>query len=147
MRTVDVERTIAAPIDDVFEWLSDVSNYQRVPLVRRVTLVRPGDVAEHGVGAVRMFVAPFMRVSQEITQYDPPRSVRYRTLHSTPRMRYQTGELTFREVRGGTRVVWHMEFEVGAPVLRWAWTLLLALGTTMGLNLVLSTADRELRNA
>ena len=84
MRTVDVERTINAPIDDVFEWLTDITNYQRVPFIRRVTLVRPGAVIEHGVGAVRLVVTPLLRMQQEVVEFERPRKLRYRNLSSFP---------------------------------------------------------------
>ncbi|MQY30341.1 SRPBCC family protein [Nocardia aurantia] len=145
MRTMDIERTIAAPIDDVFDWLSDVTNYQRVPFIRRVTLVRPGSVAEHGVGAVRLIVTPAWRVTQEITEYDPPKWVRYRNLDSFPPQFHQDGNLTFTELPDGTRVRWHTEFEVSTPIFGPVYTLLLVAGFAMGLRLVLGTADRELR--
>ncbi|MBF6330471.1 SRPBCC family protein [Nocardia transvalensis] len=147
MRTVDLERTIQAPIADVFEWLTDATNFQRVPLIRRVTLVRPGNVAEHGVGAVRLLVTPLMRVTEEIVEYDPPRLMRYKILNAFPPLRFQDGSLTFTEVENGTRVRWHSEFEVAAPIFGGPWTLALQPLVALGIRLVLSTADHELRRS
>ncbi|MGV9675301.1 SRPBCC family protein [Nocardia sp. NPDC003482] len=145
MRTLDLERTIQAPIADVFEWLSDATNYQRVHLIRRVTLVRPGDVAEHGVGAVRLIVTPLVRVTVRIVEYEPPRLVRYQLLKSVPPLRYQDGFLAFAESGAGTRVHWHARFEVAAPLFGGQWTLALAPIMSLGVRGVLARADFELR--
>jgi len=145
MRTVLIERTIRAPVADVFDWVTDATNYQRVPVIRRVTLVRPGNIAEHGIGAVRLLVTPFVRVTEEIVEYDPPRMMRYKLLSSYPRLRYQDGCMTFSEIKGGTRVRWKSEFEVAAPILASLWTLAMAPIVVVGIRSVLATADRELR--
>ncbi|MCM6775083.1 SRPBCC family protein [Nocardia sp. CDC159] len=146
MRTVDLERTIQAPIADVFDWLTDATNYQRILLIRRVTLVRPGDVAEHGVGAVRLLVTPLMRITEEIVEYDPPRLMRYRILHSVPPLRSQDGFLAFAAAAGGgTRVHWHTQFEVAAPLFSGPWTLALQPIVALGIRSVLARADHELR--
>jgi Polyketide cyclase / dehydrase and lipid transport len=145
MRTVKLERIIRAPADDVFEWISDVTNFQRVPLIWRVTLVRPGDVAEHGVGAVRLLVTPLVRVTQEIIEYEPPRLIRHKLLGSTPALRHHDGCIMFDEVPGGTRVRWISEFEVAAPLFADMWTMAYAPMVSAGIRAVLATAACELR--
>ncbi|APA95492.1 SRPBCC family protein [Nocardia seriolae] len=147
MRTVDVERNIAAPQSDVFEWLTDVTNYQRVPLVRRVTLVRPGDTAGNGVGAVRLVVTPLLRLTEEIVAYDPPRMMRYRLLNSVPPLRHQEGSIGFEPCGAGTRVRWSSTFEIAAPILAPVWTRLFLPVVRGGFVMVLRTAERELRGA
>ncbi|MBB5914554.1 uncharacterized protein YndB with AHSA1/START domain [Nocardia transvalensis] len=145
MRTVDLERTIQAPVGDVFDWVTDATNLQRAPFVRRVTLVRPGNVAEHGVGAVRLVVTPMLRMTEEIVEYDPPRFLRYRSLNSFPPLRSQDGSLWFDEVEDGTRVRWHAQFEVAAPLFADMYTAALAPMVAIGIHSVLATAERELR--
>ncbi|MFI6868172.1 SRPBCC family protein [Nocardia sp. NPDC050406] len=143
MRAVEVERTIAAPITDVFDWLTDVTNFQRVPMVRRVTLVRPGNTNGNGVGAVRLIVTPLMRLTEEITEYTPPTQVRYRILNAIPRLRHQDGTVDFTEVPEGTHVRWHSTFEVSrGSALSTHVFLPMIRG---GFHMVLSTAARELR--
>ncbi|MGH8882987.1 MAG: SRPBCC family protein, partial [Stackebrandtia sp.] len=82
MRTLDVERIVRAPRADVFDWIADATNYQRVPAIRRVTPVRPGNISEHGIGAVRLVVTPLLRLTEEVIDYEAPRSFRYRVLKS-----------------------------------------------------------------
>lgn len=143
MRAVEVERTIAAPITDVFDWLTDVSNFQRVPMVRRVTLVRPGNTNGNGVGAVRLIVTPLMRLTEEIIEYTPPTQVRYRILNAVPRLRHQDGTLDFAEVPDGTHVRWHTTFEVSRGSLLSTRVFLPMIRG--GFLMVLNTAARELR--
>ncbi|WP_024802101.1 SRPBCC family protein [Nocardia sp. BMG51109] len=145
MRTVDLERTIQAPVDDVFDWLTDATNFQRAIWVRRVTLVRPGNVAEHGVGAVRLIVTPLLRVTEEIVEYDPPRTLGYRRLTAFPPLHSQDGRLSFDEVEDGTRVRWHAQFGVAAPFFDDMYTMALAPLVVLGIRSVLATAARELR--
>ncbi|SUA73530.1 Polyketide cyclase / dehydrase and lipid transport [Nocardia otitidiscaviarum] len=144
MRGVEVERTIPAPITDVFDWLTDVTNFQRVPWIRRVTLVRPGDTNGNGVGAVRLIVTPLMRLTEEIVEYTPPTRVRYRVLSSVPRLRTQDGKLELSEHAEGTLVNWYSTFEVDnrCPKLSTCAYLPLVRG---GFHLVLRTATKELR--
>ncbi|WP_067673462.1 SRPBCC family protein [Nocardia miyunensis] len=145
MRTVKLERTIRAPLADVFEWLTDATNFQRVPIIRRVTLVRPGNVVEHGVGAVRLLVTPLVRVTEEIVEYEPPRLIRYKLLGSYPPMRAQDGCLEFKETEDGAWIRWTAHFEVGAPLFADLWTAGMAPMVVGGIRSVLSTAERELR--
>ncbi|WP_067574621.1 SRPBCC family protein [Nocardia acidivorans] len=145
MRTVDVERTIRAPLPDVFDWLTDATNYQRVPMVRRVTLVRPGDTAGHGAGAVRLIVTPLIRLTEEIVEYRPQQLMRYRLLKSVPPLRHQDGFIAFKEVSAGTRVRWFSTFEIASPIMPGLCTALFLPTIRAGFLMVLRTAERELR--
>jgi hypothetical protein len=145
MHTVDRELLIRAPIDDVFEWLTDATNFQRSPFVRRVTLVRPGDVAEHGVGAVRLLVSTLMRTTEQIVEYDPPHLLRTKTLNSFPPLMRQNGCMTFSEMEGGTQVHWESQFEVPTKFFGDLWEVILMPFVSMGIGTVLQTADSELR--
>ncbi|MRH86995.1 SRPBCC family protein [Nocardia sp. SYP-A9097] len=147
MRTVDVERTIPAPLPDVFDWLTDTTNYQRVPFVRRVTLVRPGHTTGHGEGAVRLIVTPMIRLTEEIVEYRPQEIIRYRLLKSIPPLRHQDGFISFRQVSRGTRVRWFSTFEIAAPMLAGLCTAVTLPIIRAGFIMVMRTAERELRGA
>ncbi|MCP2275352.1 Uncharacterized conserved protein YndB, AHSA1/START domain [Nocardia amikacinitolerans] len=144
MHTVDIERTIRAPITDVFDWLTDATNYRRVPVVRRVTLIRPGDVHCHGRGAVRVVVTPLLRLTEEIVEYRPPTLLRYRITRSTPPLRHDEGFMAFRSVPEGTRVRWFSRFEVVSPVLPGVCTLAMVAVVSSGFQLALDCAQGEL---
>lgn len=145
MRTLDLVRTVRAPRGDVFDWIADATNYQRLPAVRRVTPVRPGNVSEHGIGSVRLVVTPLLRFTEEIVDYDPPRFFRYRVLKSFPPLGHQIGDVTFDDHPSGTRVHWKSQFEFATPVFAAAWTMALLPLVYLGLHSALSTAEKELR--
>ena len=125
MLTVSVERVVAAPLGDVFEWLSDASNYTRSRFVLHERLVRPGDDAAYGIGAVRQLTWAFGWFRERITAYRPPHEFRYLVERSVPPLRHEGGRVTFTEVPGGTRVHWTTTVELRLPVAAVAATRLL----------------------
>lgn len=116
MQTVTVERTVMAPVADVFERLSDASNYTRSMYVMRERLSEPGKDAPYGLGAIRQLTWIFGWFRERITAYDPPDEFHYLVERSFPPVRHEDGRLTFTEVPGGTRVVWTTTVEMRLPI-------------------------------
>jgi hypothetical protein len=104
--TVSVERVVTAPLADVFDWLSASSNYTRSRFVLHERLVRRGEDAAYGCGAVRQLTWVFGWFRERITAYRPPHEFRYLVERSLPPLRHEGGRVTFTEVPGGTRVHW-----------------------------------------
>lgn len=125
MLTVSVERVVAAPLSDVFEWLSDASNYTRSRFVLHERLVRRGEDAAYGFGAVRQLTWVFGWFRERITAYRPPHEFRYLVERSVPPLRHEGGRVTFTEVPGGTRVHWTTAVELRLPIAAAAATRLL----------------------
>ncbi|MGK5545116.1 SRPBCC family protein [Streptomyces sp. URMC 127] len=117
METVVVERTIDAPVDEVFAWLTTTTNYTASPLVVRCRLTRRGEGAPYGTGAVRshLWVVGWFR--ERITRYEPPYATEYVVDRSLPPSRHELGRMTFTETDGGTLVRWTTRAEVRVPVL------------------------------
>jgi hypothetical protein len=103
---VTVEKTIPAPIDEVFDWLATTTNYTRSGWVLRARLARPGFGAPYGVGAVRLHTWTIGWFRERITAYEAPHSFDYLVERSVPAARHEGGRMTFSEVPGGTRVQW-----------------------------------------
>jgi len=116
MQTITVERTIAAPIERVFDWCATTTNWQSSKWVLRNKLVMPGRAAPYGVGAVRLHTWLVGRFYERITSYDPPHSYRYIVDRGLPPSRHDGGSMTFTEVPGGTDVVWSTSVEVAVPI-------------------------------
>jgi hypothetical protein len=116
METIIVERVIAAPIEQVFNWCATTTNYERTVWVLRDTLARPGDGAPYGVGAIRLHTWLVGRFHERVTSYDPPNSFDYVVDRSLPPSRHEGGTMTFTTVPGGTTVVWSSTVEVGVPI-------------------------------
>ena len=116
MLTVSVERVVAAPLADVFDWLSDARNYTRSRFVLHERLVRRGEDAAYGLGAVRQLTWVFGWFRERITAYRPPHEFRYLVERSVPPLRHEGGRVTFTEVPGGTRVHWTTTVELRLPI-------------------------------
>ena len=108
MVQIHVERTIAAPPDQVFAWLADPANLTTAPLLLQAGWAN--GVSEPRVGAVRRAVATGMWFREEITAYDPPRSYSYLIINSVPAFDHEGGTLTFTPAPGGTHVDWDSRY-------------------------------------
>ncbi|MEU5001749.1 SRPBCC family protein [Streptomyces sp. NPDC021622] len=117
METMTVERVIAAPVEEVFAWLTTTTNYTRSPLVVRCRLTRRGESAPYGVGAVRSHLWLIGWFRERITRYEPPYATEYVVERSLPPARHEIGRMTFAEVDGGTLVRWTTRAEIGVPLL------------------------------
>lgn len=126
METVVVERVIAAPLEQVFDWCADTTNYERSRWVLRDKLVTPGQGAPYGAGAIRRHTWLIGHFHERITRYDAPHSFDYVVDRSFPPARHEGGSMTFTATSGGTRVVWTTTSEVSVPLLAGPVTRLLA---------------------
>ncbi|MFI9205018.1 SRPBCC family protein [Streptomyces sp. NPDC053048] len=117
METMTVERFIAAPVGDVFAWLTTTTNYTRSSLVLRCRLTRRGQDAPYGVGAVRSHLWLIGWFRERITHYDAPHATEYVVERSLPPARHELGRMTFTETDGGTLVRWTTRAGIPVPLL------------------------------
>jgi hypothetical protein len=144
MKTVSMRRTIAAPIDEVFDWLVDGTNWASVPgmIYSRVS---PADGPEpHGVGSVREFATWASKGTEVITAFERPHHMGYRALSTIPPSQHEGGSITLQEVPGGTEVFWTSTGRLKAPVLSDSLTRLFAPLIKMGMVNVTRAAERAL---
>ncbi|MFI9407770.1 SRPBCC family protein [Nocardia sp. NPDC052316] len=123
METIVVERTIDAPLEEVFDWCATTTNYERTAWVLRDKLTRPGDGAAYGVGAIRRHTWLIGRFDERITSYDRPHSFEYVVDRSFPPIPHKGASMTFTTVPGGTRVVWTTAIDANPLVGRIARTV------------------------
>jgi hypothetical protein len=128
MQTISVEKIVAATGTETFEWFADASNYTRSRFVVRTRLVRRGQDAAYGLGAVRELTWVFGWFRERIVEYQAPREFSYLVERSIPPVRHEGGRLTFTEVPDGTRVRWTTTVEVGLPFAAAAVTRVLSWG-------------------
>ena len=93
MVEIHLERTIAAPVDQVFDWLADPANLAAAPLVLKAGYAK--DSPGPGAGAVREVVGLGTWFREEITAYDRPNSYSYLIVRSFPPFDHEGGTLTF----------------------------------------------------
>ena len=77
MATVNVERTIPAPIEAVFDVISDHAGYSRFPGIQSSELVREGEAEPNGLGALRRIRSRPLRFEEEITRFERPSRMDY----------------------------------------------------------------------
>lgn len=104
MVEIHLERTIAAPVDQVFDWLADPANLAAAPLVLKAGYAK--DSSGPGAGAVREVVGLGTWFREEITAYDRPHSYSYLIVRSFPPFDHEGGTLTFTPSGDGTHVDW-----------------------------------------
>jgi uncharacterized protein YndB with AHSA1/START domain len=104
MVEIRLEKTIDAPVEQVFDWLADPANLAAAPLALRGRWAKGS--SGPGAGAVREVLAVGTWFREEITAYDRPRSYSYLIVRSFPPFNHEGGALTFTASGDGTRVDW-----------------------------------------
>ncbi|MFC8047878.1 SRPBCC family protein [Nocardia sp. NPDC057353] len=146
METIEVDRVIAAPVDEVFAWLADAGNYPRAGVVLRAWLTAPGVDAPFGRDAVRTLIWVIGWFRERITAYRPPHEFEYLVERSFPPARHEGGRLTCTAVPGGTAVVWTTIAELRVPFGAGVLTRAVAKPViSFAFGRVLAAADRALR--
>ena len=104
MVEIHLERTIAAPVDQVFDWLADPANLAAAPVALKAGYAK--DSLGPGSGMVREVVGLGTWFREEITAYDRPHSYSYLIVRSFPPFNHEGGTLTFTASGDGTHVDW-----------------------------------------
>jgi len=104
MVQIHLGKTIAAPMDEVFQWLADPASLATAPLVIKAGWAK--DSSGTGAGAVREVTGVGTWFREEITAYDPPHSYTYLIVRSFPAFNHDGGTLTFTPSGNGTHVDW-----------------------------------------
>jgi hypothetical protein len=88
-----VERTIAASAERVFDWLADPANLTAAPVILKVRWVNGS--SGPGEGALREAIGLGGWFREQITAYDRSRAYSYRVVRSIPPLNHEGGTLTF----------------------------------------------------
>lgn len=123
MQHIEVERTIAAPIEKVWERYTDHVGWSRWAGLGKVVLEREGVPAPNGVGCVRVIGSGMTAAYEEVVSFEPPHRMSYRVVRGGIPIRDHLGEVEFTAVDGGTHVRWRCRFESRVPfvggLLQW----------------------------
>src|SRR5882672_8021981 len=93
MVEIHVEKTIHAPVDEVFDWLADPVSLAAAPLVLKAGWAK--DSAGPGAGAVREVTGIGAWFREEITAYDRPQSYTYPIVPAFPALNHDRRTPTF----------------------------------------------------
>lgn len=105
---------IEAPIDDVWNVLADHEGMTRWSAFKSVTRVVDGAPDADGRGAERVLKGPGGTLTEQIVEWNPPRSMRYRVIQGSPVVCHQ-GEIALATVGRATDVTWSIRFRPKIP--------------------------------
>src|SRR5205807_3852248 len=106
---------IDAPVETVFDVLSDHRGYSAITPLRASTLEREGAPDPNGVGAIRRLELAGPPIREEITEYERPRVLAYKALSGVPAKQH-LGMVRLSERSGGTILTWHIDSTPKLPV-------------------------------
>ena len=143
MATIEIERTLAAPIEGVFEVISDHAAYTRFPGVTGAKLLREGDSEPNGLGAVReITLAGRIRFAERITAFERPVRMDYLIMEVNVPLDHEGGSITLAPAAGGTTVVWRSTFTTPVPLVGRPLGAVMARVFRRGFNNLLSETER-----
>jgi uncharacterized protein YndB with AHSA1/START domain len=132
MRTIHVTRTIPAAPEAVFDRLADHANYERFRPIHASRLLREGDPAPNGVGAVREIKVRPLRFEEEITAYERPTQLDYLIVKLNVPFEHHSGSIRLTPDGDGTHVDWRSSYTVPTPIVgglqEMVWQPILARG-------------------
>ena len=111
---VEAVHVSTATPEQLWRWLADASSWNRWTKLTTTRLVREGVPAPDGVGAIRHFGRAGGSSREEVVAFDPPHHFAYILLRGLPIANYRS-DVTLTPVPGGTRIVWHSEFDAKYP--------------------------------
>ena len=118
MFSISVQRTIDKPIAEVFQILSDHTNYSQFKAVDKSRLIKGGKDELNGLGAVREIQAAGATLHEKIVAFEPPYLLGYIITYSKPLpYKHELGEIKLTEVAGKTQVQWRSQGHITIPLL------------------------------
>jgi uncharacterized protein YndB with AHSA1/START domain len=152
MHEIEVLDQIRAPIETVFEALSDHERFFRGHGVRSCVVTTPGTTEKNGLGAVRTIEAFGQRFAEEVIRFERPTRFDYRIRSVTMfgrklPMKHELGWIELSEGKGGTKVAWRSRFTVGVPLIGDRIARLAASGAERAFRGLMKQAKRELESA
>ncbi|MCZ4493499.1 MAG: MxaD family protein [Conexibacter sp.] len=117
-RSIRVERRLHASPEAVFAIIADHARYDRFDGIRRSRLVRSGDPAPNGLGAVRWIWIGPLRFEEEVTAFEPARRLDYviRDVRPLP-FRHEGASIRLAPDGPGTHAVWTTSFDIPIPIV------------------------------
>ena len=144
MQTITVTRTIKAPIEKVFELLSDHANYVQFGGLKASKLLREGNTEKNGVGALRLIDAGALWFEEEITAFERPTRMDYVIRRSRPPIDHEGGSVRLKATPAGTEVIWTSTLRFKLPLVGNLLTRLAAPKLGQAFGGMLKSVERKL---
>lgn len=107
---IELTQTTTAAPEQVWRWLADGGSWSSWTRLSSTELEREGVPEPDGVGAVRKFGRAGRFSREEVVVFEPPHRFAYVLLDGLPIRNYRS-DVTLTPEAGGTRIVWHSEFD------------------------------------
>lgn len=135
---------VAAPIETVFDVLTDHQNYSRLTPLRSSTLERRGAPEPNGVGAIRVLRLAGPPIREEVTSFQRPTRFAYRMLSGAP-VKDHTGTVELSTRGGHTDLLWRVETTPRIPVPDAVWAAIVKPVINQLLKGVVKESTRKAR--
>jgi uncharacterized protein YndB with AHSA1/START domain len=145
MASFTLQSTIAAPIELVFDVLTDHRGYSKLTPLRSSTLEREGEPAPNGIGAVRVLKLAGPPIREEVTEFDAPSRFAYKMLSGAP-VKSHTGTVELSSSgTSSTDVVWRVDSTPSIPVPAAVWAAAVRPAINLLLRGVVKESERRAR--
>jgi uncharacterized protein YndB with AHSA1/START domain len=145
MASFTLQSTVAAPIELVFDVLTDHRGYSKLTPLRSSTLEREGEPAPNGIGAVRVLKLAGPPIREEVTEFDAPSRFAYKMLSGAP-VKSHTGTVELASSgAASTDVVWRVDSTPSIPVPAAVWAAAVRPVINLLLRGVVKESERRAR--
>lgn len=110
-----IVRTTSAPIEAVFDRLTDHANYKNMSPLRSSELLRPGSPEPNGVGAVRRMGLIGPMQTEEIILFERPTRFGYQLRSGLP-VRDHVGTVELAQTEAGTDITYSVRSTPSLPI-------------------------------
>jgi hypothetical protein len=145
MRTIQATRSIPASAESVFDVLADHAHYDRFRGIQKSELLREGEPAPNGVGALRhVRIGPLGLISldEEVKVFEPATRLDYLIVRGNAPYEHLGASIRFAEDGRRTSVEWTSSFRVPMAVIGGAQERVWALALRRGFGQVLEDVER-----
>lgn len=143
MASFTLRASIAAPVEVVFDVLTDHREYASMTALRSSTLEREGEPASNGLGAIRVLRLVGPPIREQVTAFDPPRLFAYKLLSGAP-VRSHTATVTLAQQGTQTVLTWQVDSIPRIPVPDSVWSALVRPVINHLLKGVVKQAERPM---
>jgi carbon monoxide dehydrogenase subunit G len=142
--TFTLSSTVSAPIETVFDVLTDHRSYARLTPLRSSTLEREGSPDVNGVGAIRALKLAGPPIREEVTAFDAPTHFAYKALSGIP-VKSHTGTVDLRSDGDRTRLNWVVDSVPRLPLPGAVWAAAVRPGIQVLLRGIVKESERRAR--